>query len=136
MALNIRYPKALDSITLPVGAGVRSGDPVVVGNIAGLAITDPHGVEYDRDGNVIEASIPEDPRATVKLIGSADFTVTGAAAPGDVVYLNGSGNLTMTAGDQPYGVALGEKGSGDGTLEVAPFGYLQPISGGDTGGAA
>ncbi|GAA1450455.1 DUF2190 family protein [Nesterenkonia lacusekhoensis] len=135
MALNIRYPKALDSITLPVGAGVRSGDPVVVGNIAGLAVTDPHGVEYDRDGNVIEASIPGDPRATVKLIGSADFTVTGAASPGDVVYLGGSG-LTMTAGDQPYGIALGEKGSGGGTLEVAPFGYLQPISGGDTGGAA
>lgn len=123
MALNIRYPKALDSITLPVGADVRSGDPVVVGNVRGVAITDPHGVEYNRDGSVDESTIPDAPTATVKLIGSYTLEVAGAASPGDLVYFD-DGTLNVAGDGAPYGVALGEKGSGEGSLEVAPLGYI------------
>ena len=108
MATNQRYARG-EYIALTADQNYASGDPVVIGAIAGVAKIDA----------------AEGEKVTVWLVGSYDLEVTGAAGEGEVVYLGGSG-LTMTANDTPFGVALGSKGSGSGDLEVAPFGYVAP----------
>lgn len=110
MATNQRYARG-EYIALTADQAYASGDPVVIGPVAGVAKIDA----------------TEGEKVTIWLVGSYDFTVTGAAAEGDVVYLGGSG-LTMTANSTPFGVALGSKGSGSGDLEVAPFGYVTPAA--------
>ena len=105
MATNQRYSRG-EYIAVTADKDYASGDPVVIGAISGVAKIDAE----------------EGEKVTVWLVGSYDFTVTGAAAEGDTVYLGGSG-LTMTANNQPFGVALGSKSSGSGDLEVAPFGF-------------
>lgn len=110
MATNQRYARG-EYIALTADQAYASGDPVVIGAVAGVAKIDA----------------AEGEKVTIWLVGSYDFTVTGAASEGDVVYLGGSG-LTMTANSTPFGVSLGSKGSGSGDLEVAPFGYVTPAA--------
>lgn len=111
MAVNQRYGPEANHIYVP-DLDTTSGAPVVVGAIAGVA-----KIDTDHRGG-----------ATVWLVGSYDLEVQGTAGFGDVVYMNGSGNLTTTAGNEPFGVSLGSKGGGAGTLEVAPFGYRTPVA--------
>lgn len=108
MATNQRYARG-EYVALTADQAYSSGDPVVIGAIAGVAKIDAEAGD----------------KVTVWLVGSYDFTVNGAANEGDVVYLGGSG-LTLSANSTPFGVALSSKGSGSGVLEVAPFGYVTP----------
>jgi len=98
MTTNMIYKKG-DVLEIAVPSGITSGDPVVVGNLTGVALTD-----RDSDGN-----------ASVKFNGVFDLSVeaidgsgNSAVAVGDVIY--------WTTGDDPvlnkktsgtiYGVAL------------------------------
>lgn len=104
MAKNRRLDKALH-LSLPVPTGVKSGEPVAVGALRGLAITDRRA-----DGT-----------ATVWLDGSADYTVTGAVATvGLPIYITSARALNTTATDnQLFGYSLGTKAAAAGPLEVA-----------------
>lgn len=103
MAKNRRLNDALH-ITLPVPAGVKSGEPVAVGAFRGQAITD-----RDAAGE-----------ATVWLDGSAEYTVTGAVGTvGLPIYITSARALNTTATDnQLFGYALGTKAAAAGPLEV------------------
>ncbi|MDN4611946.1 DUF2190 family protein [Arthrobacter burdickii] len=115
MAKNQRYTNALH-ISVPVPAGVKSGEPVKVGQICGVA-------QIDRE---------TDGKATLWLDGSYDLQVTGAVANvGDPVYIKADRTLTATAtGNYLFGTALGTKGTGTGPLEVAPIGYTTQTAAG------
>lgn len=115
MALNQRYTNALH-ISLPVPSGTKSGDPVQVGQISGVA-------QIDRQ---------EDGTATVWLDGSWDIEVTGAVATvGLPVYITSAGKLNTTAaGNTPWGIALATKAAAAAPLEVAPLGYTAPAPAG------
>lgn len=98
-------------IRLTVGSGVVAGDPVVVGSIAGVAMTDYDSV---------------DGKAEVRVAGVHSLSVTGedgagnaAIAEGDKVYLDsGVVNADDTNGDL-FGKALAAVSSGaTATIEV------------------
>lgn len=109
MATNQRYTH-FDHISLTVPEGTKSGDPVIVGQIAGVAQTD-----RGTDG-----------RATVWLDGSYMLPVAGAVTEGQALYLDKPGQLT-TSGTKFFGVAvLATNGAGD--AEVAPAGILAPAA--------
>lgn len=113
MAKNQRYTHA-KHIALTATKAIASGDPVLIGGFAGVAL--------------IAAAIGE--KVTVWLDGSYDLTVTGAATEGQVVYITSAGALTMTAtGNTPFGLAINSKGTGSGVLEVAPLGKTVPTTG-------
>lgn len=108
MATNQRYTH-FDHISLEVPEGTKSGDPVIVGQIAGVAQTD-RGV---------------DGRATVWLDGSYMLPVSGAVTEGQALYLDTPGGDLTTDGTKFFGVAvLATTGAGD--AEVAPAGILAP----------
>lgn len=110
MATNQRYPH-FDHISLEVPEGTRSGDPVIVGQIAGVAQTD-RGV---------------DGRTTVWLDGSYLLPVDGAVTEGQALYLDTPGGDLTTTGTVFFGVAvLATTGAGD--AEVAPAGILAPAA--------
>ena len=106
MATNMIYKKG-DVLEIAVPSGITSGDPVVVNNITGVALTD-----RDSDGN-----------ASVKFDGVFDLSVKGidtdgnsAVAIGDIIY--------WVSGDTPK---LSKKNSG------TAFGVaLETISSGST----
>ncbi len=106
MAANQSFPNARH-LNVPVASGVVSGDPVVVGSLAGVAET-----TRDADGN-----------ATVDFLGAYSLSVKGA---------NDAGNSAVAIGDKLYFVAadtpkISKKSSGQ------FFGYaLAAITSGST----
>lgn len=120
MATNCRFAFT-KTRSLPVAAGIRSGDPVKVGSLVGVALTDRNEAGGAESGN------PAD-HATVALDGAFDLEVTGSlAAAGTPVYIDSSGDLTATVGSNTLfgysipGATDGSKGSGAGivTVEIA-----------------
>lgn len=115
MAMNQRYTNALHiAVTAP--RDIKSGDPVQVGQISGVAQNDAKTGE----------------KVTIWLDGSWDIEVTGAlATEGLPVYITSAGKLTATAtGNTPWGIALASKTSGAAPVEVAPLGYTAPAPAG------
>ena len=107
MAMNQRYTH-FDHIALTVPDGVKSGQPVRVGAVAGVA-------QIDRQ---------PDGKATVWLDGSHELEVSGALTVGQTVYIKADRTLTATAtGNKPFGSAVTAKGTGTGPAEVAPLGH-------------
>ena len=93
MATNEVFRNA-DHLTLPVPAGTVAGDPVHIGGLVGVAVT-----SRDAGGN-----------ATVWLKGAFSLTVTGITAVGTAVYIDSSGDLSITATDNTlFGYALAAK---------------------------
>lgn len=115
MAMNQRYTNALH-ITVPAPRDVKSGEPVQVGQISGVAQIDAKAGE----------------KVTIWLDGSWDIEVTGAVANvGLPVYITSAGKLNTTAaGNTPWGIALGTKAAAAAPLEVAPLGYTAPAPAG------
>lgn len=107
MALNETFRDA-DHLSLPVPSGVKSGDPVAVGAIVGVAQTHRGG-----GGNATD-------HATVWTKGAFDLPVTGAVENvGAPVYI-ADGALTATApATDPviFGYALATQAA-DGTITV------------------
>lgn len=102
MATNEIFREA-DHLTLPVPSGTKSGEPVLVGSLPGVAQTDRAA-----DGT-----------ATVWLDGAFLLTVTGAVVNvGDPVYIvTADRSLTTTAtGNTVFGYALATK-----TATAAPI---------------
>lgn len=115
MATNAAFGGKADQLSLPVddntGSGtagaVLSNDPVVVGSLNGVALTD-QGAE----GNVAD-------NATVALDGAFNLNVDGEVSNvGDPVYHDGSATLTVVSTDGLYGHALETKGAGEGVIAV------------------
>lgn len=113
MATNQRYTH-FEHITVVAPRNIESGEPVRVGQIAGVAQT----------------TAVEGERVTIWLNGSYDLTVTGALAEGQAVYVAADNTLTATAGDNFFGVAAAPKGTGTGVAEVAPAGIITPTPAG------
>jgi len=100
------------SRSLPVAEGVTSGDPVVVGELVGVALTD-----RGAGGNA-------DTEATVALDGAwtLPVTTTTTRAVGAPVYITSAGVLTPSATDNTlFGHCLKPKGSAaaDVLIEIA-----------------
>lgn len=114
MAKNMKYENALH-ISVDAPYDVKSGAPVSVGLIRGVALIDAAKNE----------------RVTVWLDGSWELELSAAIDAGDPVYISSAGKLQKTGGDF-FGVAL-ETTSGAGPVEVAPIGYATP---GATGGGS
>jgi predicted RecA/RadA family phage recombinase len=108
-----------DSLSLPVADGTDSGDPVLVGSLPGVALTnkatEANPVPGTKLGN-----------ATVAFDGVFDLPVTGAvASAGLPVYITSGGTLTATSTSNtlfgysvPGVTADGSKGTGTGPLSV------------------
>ena len=111
MATNQVYANA-QHIPLPVPTGTKSGDPVLVGSLVGVAIIDRDTV---------------DGQATVWRDGAWNLTVAGAVTViGAPLYIAAAGQgtrqtkLTVTAGtDVLFGYALATKAAADGVIPVA-----------------
>ena len=102
MALNEIF-KIGKSISLPVSAGIKSGDPVRVGVLNGVAIVD-EGSGFNADGYT-----------SVDLFGGHLFEIedAGAADVGDAVYITSAGALTLTATSNKLYGAITHKHRGD-----------------------
>lgn len=82
-------------ISLPVPNGTKSGDPVVVGDIVGVAITDEGGGVGNAEGY-----------ASVALEGGARLNVAAGTtyAVGETVYITSAGAITKTSsGNKRFG---------------------------------
>lgn len=108
MAKNQAYTNALH-ISVPAPYDVKSGAPVRLGQINGVAQIDAK----------------KDAPVTVWLDGSYHLEVTGALATvGLPVYITTAGVLNTTAtGNFLFGIALATKAAAKGLVEVAPIGY-------------
>lgn len=109
MAKNQKYLEN-KHIALTADKDYTSGQPVAIGAYRGVALVDAK----------------KDERLTVWLDGSWTIDVAGALTEGQVVYLNGNGALTATAGTTVWGVSNQAKAAGTGPAEVAPFGMIPP----------
>lgn len=105
MATNRRRVEAR-KLNLPVDAGTVSGDPVLVGRLPGVALTD-----RDTAGN-----------ATIDTEGAYDLEVeasAGAIGVGDVIYIDGAGALSNDSTGDRFGYALEAIGNAEtATIEV------------------
>lgn len=116
MANNIRFEHAI-RLSLPVASGTESSDPVLVGSIPGVAVTD-----RDADGN-----------ATVSIAGGAVADVSLASAvvttPGTILYITSAGvvSATSAANSAVYGAALAAKSSGAAAVVPVLLAGPQPL---------
>lgn len=108
MSINNVY-KPGDQLPAPVPAGTKSGDPVRIGGLNGVAIVDRAAAStgplnadgslntaYNRGGGNANGN------ASVQFDGAHKVVVTSAAAPtyGQAIHLTAAG-LTTTAGSDP-----------------------------------
>lgn len=103
---NAVYANRKPGTSLPVPAGTKSGDPVKVGSIVGVAAT-------NRADSTLKP-VPEfgggnrDGEATILTDGAYELTVDGTIdGPGTPVYITGTGPFTLTTtateGSAPFG---------------------------------
>lgn len=115
MAKNQRYTHNIHiSVTAP--RDVTSGDPVIVGQYAGVA----------------KFTAKQGERVTIWLDGSYTLQVAGAITEGALVYLKTDNTLTTTAtGAKAFGIANeARSATTTGPIEVAPLGRLQTVAAG------
>lgn len=116
-----------NKVSLPVPAGKKAGDPVLVGSLVGVCATDRARTDVtptNADGTVNNlynwGGGNPNGQASVWLDGAHTFQVAFAAAIGDKVYVLADGTaLTATAsGNTLFGHALTAKGAPAGPLVV------------------
>ena len=97
-----------DHLSLPVPAGIVTGEPVRVGDLVGVTETG------EGEGRNAEGY------ASVALHGAFDLVVDGAVSEvGGRVYITAGRTLTTTAtGNFGFGFALETKGAGAGVVPV------------------
>lgn len=114
MALNQVYDDA-ESLSLPVEVGVESGDPVLVGDLPGVALTDRDAGGY----------------ATVRMAGAFELEVKGVGTSGnakvevgDILHLQTDGDINKkTNSGTRFGYALGGVDSGGTETILVKVGY-------------
>lgn len=130
MSKNCVFAGPSPAISLPVPAGTRSGDPVKVGGLIGVA-------EGDRAGDVVSGKTlgtvgSPAGHAPVAPDGTYALPVADAvSADGTAIYITGSGPFTLTttaSGNTLFGHTVpvvqrgvasgGTKGAGAGTVNV------------------
>jgi len=123
VALN-RVREHATRLRLPVPDGTESGDPLVIGGLPCVAVTDKN----EDAGDMGDA---DDGCASVQTDGSWAFPVKGeddnsnqAIAVGDIVYIDSDGEMNVDAvnGDR-FGYALGVVESGATTEIEVKIGY-------------
>jgi Uncharacterized conserved protein (DUF2190) len=109
MADNVIY-EATVTVAVPVPSGTVSGDPVVIGGIKGVALTD-----RDTDGN---ATVHIGPASVARIsvlatAGDDDSPIVGSTVSlGDALYKNASSTLvSKDTGGGLLGYALGTRDS-------------------------
>lgn len=115
MAKNQRYTHNLHiAVTAP--KAVKSGDPVIAGQYAGVA-------KFDAANGA---------PVTIWLDGSYMLPVDGAVTAYALVYMKADGTLTSTAtGNRAFGIANEAKAAAPvAPVEVAPLGRLQTAAAG------
>lgn len=111
MAFNEVF-KVGNNVSLPVPALTKSGDPVRVGGLNGVAQTD-----VAANGDL--AGLNADGYASVKLDGAHQLQVTGVVTPGTPIYITAAGALNVTAtANSLFGHALTTKGAAIGPVTV------------------
>jgi len=94
------YANNTPGISLPVPAGTKSGDPVKVGSLMGVAATDRADSTVDPPtaaSVAANSSGNADGYASVLTDGGYLFTVAGAiTGPGMPVYITGTGPFTLS----------------------------------------
>lgn len=113
MAKNLSY-KHLGQVTLPVPEGTASGDPVLVGGLAGVAL-----VDRDSDGNS-EVSIKGGPVYALS-VKAVDSSGNSAVAKGDKLYYDAADTpvLSKDTTGTFYGYAYGVINAGStATIDV------------------
>lgn len=94
------YANNIPGISLPVPAGTKSGDPVKVGSLVGVAATDRADSTIDPptvDSVAANSSGNPDGYASVLTDGGYLLTVAGAiTAPGTPVYVTGTGPFALS----------------------------------------
>lgn len=104
MAKNLAYPNA-DHIALTADKEYKSGAPVRIGSICGVAVTD------GKQGK----------RFTVHRNGSWRIPVVEKVEQGEPVYITTEGKLTKTKGtNKLFGVCLRGNTAANGDAEVHP----------------
>lgn len=119
MATNETYRKG-DYLSLPVPAGLKSGQPVRVGSLNGVAQTNRNeGAAPDPvTGYTYTGGNPVG-NASVWLSGAFDFTVSFATTVGQPVYITAANVLTDVAtSNSLFGHALTAKSATAGPLTV------------------
>lgn len=128
MALNEVFRHG-DRVSLPVGVGVKSGQPVSVGDIVGWAQTDATPAKVDGvrppgpSGSDINTSNNEG-FASCSLVGAFKYPVrsTAALTVGQKVYISGTGKdafLTTATDGKPFGHVIIGVATFDNTNGVA-----------------
>lgn len=125
MSKNLVFAGTSPALSLPVPAGTRSGDPVLVGGIIGVAETDRtevvDGKQYGGVGN-------PDGYASVAPDGTYALEVPEAvAAAGTPVYITAANALTTTAtGNTLFGhtVPVIDRGVATGATKAAGAGTV------------
>ena len=94
------YANNIPGISLPVPAGTKSGDPVKVGSLVGVAATDravAMSTPPTADQVAANSSGNPDGYASVLTDGAYVLTVSGAiTGPGMPVYVTGTGPFTLS----------------------------------------
>lgn len=125
MSKNLVFAGRKPALSLPVASGVKSGDPVIVGSIVGVAETDraatTNGV---RTGGVGDP----DGYASVAVDGVYSLPCPDAvAAAGTAIYITSAGALTTTAtGNTLFGrtVPVIQRGVASGATKAAGAGNV------------
>lgn len=128
MAKNCVFAPAVPAWSLPVPAGTRSGDPVLVGGIVGVASTDRAG-DTDAAGKTLGGVGHPTGYAAVEVDGAYALDVADAvAAAGTAIYIVAADNsLTTTAtGNTLFGhtVPVVERGVASGATKAAGAGTV------------
>lgn len=111
MAKNRRKEKAT-RLALPVPDGTVSGDPLVIGDLPCVAVTDES--EWTED----EASVQTDGSFVFDV-----FADNAAIDPGDIVYLQNDGSISDDNGGKRFGYALEAVSNGATTGIEVKIGY-------------
>lgn len=125
MATNEHFRQG-DKVSLPVPAGTKAGQPLRIGSLNAVAVTDRANTSVsptNNDGTVNSTynygGGNPDGQASCWLNGCADFVVGFSANPGDPIYIDSSNALQSTAsGNSLYGHSLSTKGATSGPLAV------------------
>lgn len=124
MATNRVYERGNQLKVAPdlcANATVASGDPVAVGQLPGVALTDGD----DTVANGGEATVQFDGVFDLEVVGTSDDGTTGAAiGVGDIVYIDTDGTLNVDATNGiRFGYALEAVSSGATTTIKVKVGY-------------